>query len=66
MNATVKTAVVTQSASDVLGMPEKKIYYLLIETDKGKLTINIGEKTFTNVNEFTDVITKIESIGGKP
>ena len=66
MNAKLTTATVTQTASEVLGTAEKKLYYLVIETKKGKLTINVGEKTYKSVSELTEGITKIEGIGGKP
>lgn len=54
MNATLTTAVVTQSAAPELGLTEKKLYYLLIETPKGKMQINVGEKTHNQVKELTN------------
>lgn len=65
MNATVKTTTVTQSANEVLGTKEKTLYYLIIETAKGKLTINVGDKTHKQVTDLTNVVTKLEGIGGK-
>ncbi len=51
--ATVKTTTVTQTANETLGTKEKKLYYLIIETKKGKLVINVGEKTHEEVNKLT-------------
>lgn len=65
MNATVKTTSVTQSGNDVLGTPEKKLYYLLIETPKGKMNLNVGQKTHDEVKRITEGITKIEGVLGK-
>lgn len=50
---TVNTTTVSQSANEVLGTKEKKLYYLIIETDKGKLIINVGEKTHDEVKKLT-------------
>ena len=66
MNAKVNTTSVTQSANEILGTEEKTLYYLIIETSKGKLTINVGKKTHDQVKWLTEVVTKIEGIGGKP
>lgn len=60
MNAQLTTAVVTQSAAPELGMAEKKLYYLVVETAKGKMQINVGEKTHNQVKALTDVVTKIQ------
>ena len=65
MNAKVNTTSVTQSANEILGTEEKTLYYLIIETGKGKLTINVGKKTHDQVKELTAVVTKIEGVGGK-
>lgn len=51
---TVQTTTVTQSANETLGTKEKKLYYLIIETDKGKLIINVGEKTHDEVKKLTE------------
>lgn len=46
----IQTTSVTQSANEVLGTKEKKLYYLIIENSKGeKLTVNVGEKTHNEV-----------------
>lgn len=52
-NALVKVAKVTQTGNEELGMQEKTLYYLVITTDKGKAQLNVGEKTYTQVNEIT-------------
>lgn len=46
----VTTTSVTQTANEVLGTPERKLYYLIIENSKGeKMTINVGQKTHDQV-----------------
>lgn len=60
LNAEVKTAKVTQSGNEELGMKEKNLYFLVIETPKGRLQINVGEKTHDTVKELTDVVTNIQ------
>lgn len=65
-NANIQTTTVTQSANEILGTKERTLYYLIVETPKGKMTINVGEKTHNAVQELTNVVTKIEGIGGKP
>lgn len=52
-NAHVKTAKVTQSGNEELGMKEKNLYYLVIEGEKGRIQINVGEKTYEGVKEAT-------------
>lgn len=52
-NAHVKTASVTQSGSEELGMKEKTLYFLVIETPVGKLQINVGQKTHDEVKRLT-------------
>lgn len=50
----IQTTSVTQSANEVLGVKEKKLYYLLIENSKGeKLQINVGQKTHDEVQKLT-------------
>lgn len=65
MNAKITTTSVTQTANEILGTPEKKLFYLIIETPKGKMQLNVGQKTHDEVKRITDVVTKIEGIGGK-
>lgn len=64
MNAKITGTTVAQTANEVLGTAAKNLYYLVVETAKGKLVINVGEKTYKNVLELTNVVTKIEGIGG--
>lgn len=59
--ATVTTTTVTQTANEILGKKEQKLYYLIIETTKGKMIINVGEKTHDKVKELTEEIRE----GGK-
>lgn len=66
MNAKITTTSVTQTANEILGTKEKKLYYLLIETAKGKMQLNVGEKTHDEVKKLTEVVTKIEGVGGQP
>lgn len=54
LNAQVKTAKVTQSGNEELGLKEKNLYYLVIITDKGKMQINVGEKTHDDVKKLTE------------
>lgn len=54
LNATIKTAKVTQSGNEELGMKEKVLYYLVIENEKGRLQLNVGEKTYTEVKKITE------------
>lgn len=65
MNAKITTTSVTQTANEILGTPEKKLFYLIIETQKGKMQLNVGQKTHDEVLRITDVVTKIEGVGGK-
>lgn len=53
-NAQVTTTSVTQTGNEILGTKEKLMYYLIIETKKGKYVINVGEKTSTEVKKLTD------------
>lgn len=59
-NAKVTVTSVTQSANEVLGKKESKLYYLILETAKGKMTINVGQKTHDQVEELTKVVTNIQ------
>lgn len=53
MNATVTTTSVTQTGNEVLGTKEKKLYYFIVETPKGKLVVNVGEKTHDEIRRLT-------------
>lgn len=58
----ISTTTVTQTANEILGTKEKKLYYLIIQTDRyetdnekterEKLVINVGEKTHNKVKEL--------------
>lgn len=52
INSRTTTTTVTQTANQVLGTKERTLYYLIFETDKGKLVINVGEKTHNKVKEL--------------
>lgn len=52
-NAQVKVARIIQSGNEELGLQEKALYYLVIITDKGKLQINVGQKTHDQVQHLT-------------
>lgn len=50
----IQTTSVTQTANEVLGTKEKKLYYLIIENSKGeKLTVNVGQKTHDEVMKLS-------------
>jgi len=53
-NAIVRTTTVTQPANEMMGTEEKKLCYLLLTTETGQVTINVGEKTIDKVNEITN------------
>ena len=52
-NAHVLTTSVTQTANEVLGTKEKKLYFLVIETVNGKYQLNVGEKTHDEIQKLT-------------
>lgn len=52
-NANVQTTSIKQTSNELLGTPEKELYFLVIETPKGKLTINVGKKTHDQIKELT-------------
>lgn len=62
----ISTTLVTQTANEVLGSKEKKLYYLVIENSKGKkLVVNVGEKTHDSVkqlNEDENIVDKKEDL----
>lgn len=53
-NAQVTTTTVTQTANAELGTPQKTLYYLIIETEKEKMVINVGQKTHDKVKLVTN------------
>lgn len=60
----IAVTTVTQTASEVLGTKEKKLYYLIVENNKGgKLIINVGEKTH---NEVQRLVKEDGVLGGAP
>lgn len=52
-NANVQTTSVQQTANELLGTAAKELYFLVIETPNGKMTINVGKKTHDQVKELT-------------
>lgn len=52
-NANVQTTSVTQTANELLGTGEKTLYFLVLETPAGKMTINVGKKTNDEVKKLT-------------
>lgn len=52
-NAKVTTTSVTQTANELLGKKEATLYYLIIENEKEKIIINVGEKTHNQVKKLT-------------
>lgn len=48
-NAEIQTTTITQFANEILGTPEKQLYYLIIKTQKGKRVVNIGQKTHDEI-----------------
>lgn len=53
-NANVTTTSVKQEANDVLGTPEKTLYYLILKNEKGgQMIVNVGQKTHDQVKELT-------------
>lgn len=56
MNAKIATTSITQGANELLGKKETNLYYLVIETAKGKLTINVGQKTHDEVKRLTEIV----------
>lgn len=53
LNANIQTTTVTQSANELLGKKEQKLYYLVIKTATETMTINVGEKTHDAVVKLT-------------
>lgn len=52
-NANVQTTSVQQTANELLGTPVKELYFLVLETPAGKMTINVGKKTHDEVKKLT-------------
>lgn len=52
-NAHVQTTSVKQTANEVLGTPEKELYFMVIETPIGKMQINVGKKTHDEIKKLT-------------
>ena len=53
MKIEVNTTSTKQDANEVLGTPEKTIYYLIIGDGEKKVVIHVGQKTFESVRELT-------------
>lgn len=60
---TVTVAKTTQSAIPELEQKEKTLYYLVIGEGEGKLIINVGEKTHTQVAK---ILSKVDQEGQTP
>lgn len=52
-NAKVLTTSVTQSPNEVLGTTSKTLLYLIVETEKGKTILNVGQKTHDTIKKIT-------------
>lgn len=65
-NAEIFTTSVTQSANELLGKKEQKLFYLIVKTAKGALTINVGQKTHDEVQRLTEVVTSIQIAPPEP
>lgn len=52
-NANVQTTSVQQTANELLGTPAKELFFLVLETPAGKMTINVGKKTHDEVKRLT-------------
>lgn len=48
----VQTSSTTMPANEVLGTAEKTLHFLIIGEDADRVIINVGEKTFTKVNNL--------------
>lgn len=53
MKTEVKTTSIKQTGNKELGTNDKTLYYLIIGEGENKVIVNIGEKTFNNVNKLT-------------
>lgn len=61
-NANIEVTTITQSSNELLGKKETNLYYLVITTETGKMTINVGEKTHNQVKQLTEqLIEQIET-----
>lgn len=58
MKLEVKAATSTQTAIPELGKAEKKLYYLIIGEGAQQVVINVGEKTYTAVQDIAMLETK--------
>jgi hypothetical protein len=52
-NARVQVITATQTAMPELERPEKTMYYVMVETEKGRYVMNIGEKSYKEIKELT-------------
>lgn len=53
LNAHVQVTYVEQTANEVLGTKAKKLWFIVIETPNGKYQMNVGEKSYEEINRLT-------------
>nr|WAE43514.1 MAG: hypothetical protein [Microviridae sp.] len=53
-NALVQCTTTTVSGNELLEKPEQQLYYLIIQTSKGKCLVNIGQKTHDRIFHLLD------------
>lgn len=52
-NANVRVATIKQTGGKEFGFDDKELHYLVIETEAGKETINVGKKTVEKISKLT-------------